>query len=102
MICHPSDHTVGRGEAPGPRFEPGTGDLKAGSLTTRPPPHLLIFYYHLVQDPVRAGGAGEAEPAAGDGVCGAAGQSLRAPSAQHERQVPVPRRTSRSDKNNRE
>ena len=27
---------------PGPRFEPGTGDLEAGTLTTRPP-HLPVF-----------------------------------------------------------
>ena len=34
VICRPSDHTVG---SPRPRFEPGTGDLEAGTLTTRPP-----------------------------------------------------------------
>ena len=37
MICRPSDHTVGW---PGPRHEPGAGDLKAGTPTTSPP-HLL-------------------------------------------------------------
>ena len=34
ICCLPSDHTVGR-----PRFEPGTGGLEAGTLTTRPPPY---------------------------------------------------------------
>ena len=37
VICRPLDHTVGR---PGPRFEPGTADLQARTLTTGPP-HLL-------------------------------------------------------------
>ena len=36
VICRPSDHTVGR-QITGPRFKPGTGDLEAGTLTTRPP-----------------------------------------------------------------
>ena len=38
-ICRPSVHTVGR-PGPGPRSEPGMGDLEADTLTTRPP-HLL-------------------------------------------------------------
>ena len=38
VICRPSDHTVG------PRFEPGTGDLEARTLTTRPP-HLLLDHH---------------------------------------------------------
>ena len=37
-ICRPSNHTMGR---PGPRFEPGMGDLEAGTRTTKPP-HLLL------------------------------------------------------------
>ena len=38
-ICRPSEHTAWGG-GPGARFEPGTGDLEAGTLTSRPP-HLL-------------------------------------------------------------
>ena len=38
VICRPSQTTLWGG--PGPRFEPGTGDLEARTLTTRPP-HLL-------------------------------------------------------------
>ena len=38
LICRSSDHTVGRPH--GTRFEPGTGSLEAGTLTSRQP-HLL-------------------------------------------------------------
>ena len=38
-ICRPSDCTVGM--LPGPWFEPRTGSLESGTLTTRPP-HLHI------------------------------------------------------------
>ena len=44
VVCRPSNHTVG---GPGPRFEPKTGDLEAGTLTTRPPPHLLYLLHSL-------------------------------------------------------
>ena len=36
VICHPSQSTLWGG--PGPRFEPGTGDLEARTLSTRPQP----------------------------------------------------------------
>ena len=39
VICRLSENTVGK--PPGPRYEPGTGDLVAGTLTTRLP-HLQI------------------------------------------------------------
>ena len=39
LICHFSDHTVLRG-GPRTRFEPRTGSLEAGTLTSRQP-HLL-------------------------------------------------------------
>ena len=32
-ICRPSEHTAWGG-GPGARFEPGTGDLEAGTLTS--------------------------------------------------------------------
>ena len=40
-LCCSSDCTLWGG--PGTRFEPGTGGLEAGTLTTRPPHPLIKF-----------------------------------------------------------
>ena len=50
VICRPSDHTVGRPPRPGPRFEPGTGDLEAGTLITRPPQFHTFIYIHCFKE----------------------------------------------------
>ena len=45
LICHFSDHTVLRG-GPRTRFEPGTGDQEAGTLTTTVGHHTSLKHYY--------------------------------------------------------
>ena len=50
LYFHPTETTLWEG--PGPRFEPGTGDLAAETLTTSPPhligpPYLLKLILHV-------------------------------------------------------